>query len=868
VTRERSGFLSGLRAFFAGAAQPRLRRLTFFAQAALLIERLAVALAPATIVAGLFVALSWTGLWLGAPAYVRIAGTVVFLGLFGAALTRLRRFSRPTSDEARTVLDGADADAPAAALADALANDGDPQTQKLWRLHLRRAEKISSRLRPVWPAPRLWALDRYALGALAALALCAGAFLAGPEKYARVAAAFDWRWRTTAEASSRIDVWIDPPAYTGKPPIVLAFAEKNTLVMAPVGSSIVVRATDEPDLHITTQGGIEPAATGANDTTQKERHFVLRGDGSLGLFRGGSKVAGFSLHSLPDAPPTITPLEAPQTNLRSSFVLAYRIDDDYGARDAQVTARPAADAPPPEGHVLFAPPSGPLQLPSAPGGLGEARSTIDWSDSAYAGASVDLILMVHDEGGNEGQAILRGYVLPKKNLANPLAVALAEQRRLLALDSGQKDRVLSAIDALMIAPELFTPKLSAYLGLRYAHSALRRARTDSDLVAVADFLWGMALRIEDGDAPQAERDLRAAEKALREALNRGAPREEIARLTQQLQKALDGFLAEMEKKPANEARPGEAESGDGRSVSAKDLKSMLEQMAEAAKDGDKDAAMDMLDRMQDMLENLRQAQKTGEGGKAAGNRRTMRDIDRMMREQQKLRDDTYAHERGEPAEPEAEQPQAQAQERRQKPHKDNRSRADKGRQGGSGGGTGGAMGSGNGQGGSEARESEQGQSDAANQDPLDLRQGRLREKLDTLQRRSQGTGAPAPKALSEAEEAMRQAEQSLRQGDDSAALEAQGRALDGLRKGASELAKQAQQGEGGAGDDEGQAGKGRGLRGQNGEGPFGQANRANNVDATTAQKARKVLEELRRRLSDPSRAREELDYLERLIKPN
>ncbi|MGO9429176.1 TIGR02302 family protein [Rhodoblastus sp.] len=866
MTKELSGFLSGLRAFFAGAAQPRLRRLAFFARAALLIERLAVALAPVAIITGFFVALSWTGLWLGAPAYARTAGIAVFIGLFATTLMRLRRFSFPSAKEARAALDGDDPDAPAAALADALANDGDPQTQRLWRLHLRRSEKISARLRPIWPAPRLWALDRYALGALAVLALCACAFVAGPEKYARLAAAFDWRWRLTTEAPSRIDVWIDPPAYTGKPPIVLPFADKSVPVTAPVGSSIVVRATDGPDLRVTTQGGVEPAITGADDAKRKERRFILRGDGGLSLFRSSSEIAKFSLHSLPDAPPTITPLEAPQTNLRGSFVLAYRIDDDYGARDAQVSARPTADLP--GGHALFAPPSGPLELPAAPGGLGEARSTIDWSDSPYAGASVDLTLIVHDEGGNEGQAILRGFVLPKKNLTNPLALALAEQRRLLALDSGQRDQVLSAIDALMVAPELFTPKLSVYLGLRYAHSALRRARTDADLVAVADFLWEMALRVEDGDAPQAERDLRAAEKALREALNRRAPPEEIARLTQQLQKALDGFLAEMEKKAANRARPGEADSGDGRSVSAKDLKSMLEQMAQAAKDGDKDAAMDMLDRMQDMLENLRQAQKSGEGGKAADKRRKMRDIDRMMREQQKLRDDTYAHERAEPTEPEEESSQAQPQQRRQgrgqELSKDKRRRADKGSQGRSGD----AAGSGDQQAESDAGESEQGQSDAANRDPLDLRQGRLREKLNSLQRRSESSDASAPEGLTEAEEAMRQAEQSLRQGDDSAALEAQGRALDGLRKGASELAKQAQQGEGGEGEEEGQTGKGRGMRGRNGEGPFGQANRANNIDATTAQKARKVLEELRRRLSDPSRAREELDYLERLIKPD
>jgi uncharacterized protein (TIGR02302 family) len=857
VTQDRSGRLTGLRAFFSAAASSRLGRLTLLAQAALMVERLAVALAPAVIVVGFFVALSWTGIWLGAPSAARMAGMAVFAGLFIAALSRLRHFSFPSEREARAALDGPDAEAPAAALADPLANEGDPQTQSLWRLHLRRAERNAARLRPIRPAPRLWAMDPFAIGAMAVLALGAAGFLAGPEKYARVAAAFDWRTRSVADATSRIDAWIDPPAYTGKPPIVLALktsSEKGSPVTAPIGSSIVIRATDAAGLSVTPQGGVDPVADAdAKNGATKQQKFLLRGDGGLRLSRDGAAIAEFTLHSLPDGPPTITPLEAPQPNLRGSFILGYRIDDDYGARDALVSARPAANGPEPQGHPLFAPPTAPLELPAAPGGLGQARSTIDWTDSPYAGARVDLLLSVHDEGGNEGRAVLSDFVLPHKILTNPLALALAEQRRLLALDSGQKDKVQAAIDALMVAPELFTPNLGVYLSLRYAHDSLRRARSDADLASVADFLWEMALRLEEGDAPQAERDLRAAEKALREALNRGASPEEIARLTQELQKALDNFLAEMQKKSANKPQSAESETGDGRSVTAKDLKAMLDQLAEAAKNGDKEAAKELLDRMQDMLENLRQAEKSNDGGKAAQDRRTMRDIDRMMREQQKLRDDTFAHEQGKSEQGEMPEP---GDESSQAAPDENHNKGRKAKSGATKSAPSGA--------------DDQAKTDGAEseQDPLDLRQQQLRQKLDSLQRRSEKSGAPAPKGLTEAQEAMGQAEQSLRQGDDSSALQAQARALDGLRKGASELAKQTQPGEGAPGEEEGQNGKGRGMRGQNGEGPFGSANQQNNVDATAAQKARKVLEELRRRLSDPNRARDELDYLERLIKPD
>ena len=49
----------------------------------------------------------------------------------------------------------------------------------------------------------------------------AAAVLAGPEMMARLAAPFDWRDLPSAEVAKRIDAWIDPPHYTGEPPILL-----------------------------------------------------------------------------------------------------------------------------------------------------------------------------------------------------------------------------------------------------------------------------------------------------------------------------------------------------------------------------------------------------------------------------------------------------------------------------------------------------------------------------------------------------------------------------------------------------------------------------------------------------------------------
>ena len=70
------------------------------------------------------------------------------------------------------------------------------------------------------PSPRVAWRDPYALRALVLLACIATFFAAGGERWKRIAAAFDWQG-VVLPANFRVDAWVMPPAYTGKPPLVL-----------------------------------------------------------------------------------------------------------------------------------------------------------------------------------------------------------------------------------------------------------------------------------------------------------------------------------------------------------------------------------------------------------------------------------------------------------------------------------------------------------------------------------------------------------------------------------------------------------------------------------------------------------------------
>ncbi len=872
------------------------------ARAVLVFERLWPVVVAALVVVALFLAVSWFGLWVWLPPALRILGVLLFAGALLAVAVRAWRGRLPGRRDALARLDR-DSGAPHRPISsaeDALADTrADPVTRALWALHRRRLDDALGRVRLRAPSPRMVERDRYALRAGALLLLAAAAFVAGPEREGRLAAAFAWAGARTPAVGFRLDTWIDPPAYTGRPPVVLAGAGQAAdtsaaaaprAITAPVGSTIVVRASGEGRAEAQPERGVKPApadkdvpaaaaAPGGAKPGETELRFVLAGDGRLTVKRDGSPVAVYDLAAIPDQPPTIALVGKPVRNARGSMTLRYTVDDDYGVVGAEaLLSDPVVDGKPVLGRHLVDPPRLPLALPSAPRGLGTGETTADLADSPWAGATATLVLTARDEGGNTGRSAATGVVLPARSFTQPLARALVEQRRDLVLDPDHHGAVDTALDALTLAPDVFDTPPAVYLGLRTAKARLDGATTDAELVGVADLLWAMALQIEDGDMSRTEQDLKALQQQLKDALARNAPPDEIKRLTQALRQQLDKYLAEMaEKAQPSERADRQTPDDRTRTVSPKQLQDMIDRMEQAARNGDVAEAQRMLDQLRSVLDNLKTAKRRSGAQQQAQRQKNqaMSDLDRMMRDQQALRDQTFKEGReGRKAEgdPDGDDQDAQAGD-------------DQSQQDGADpqGGASGQPGAGQPRGGQKQAGPGQG-------GDLQGRQNALRRKLGQLQRQMRDMGLEGEKGFDAAGKAMQDAETALGegQGGNDRAVEAQGRALRGLQQGAQGLAKQMAQGQGqGQGDSQQDAQDGDGQDDGNG-GPNGQQTdplgrpRGHRLDQTAgpyddptsnrvgegdlAARARQVLEELRRRLGDPSRPQVEQDYLERLLK--
>lgn len=816
----------------------RLERLIALSRAALAWESLWRAVSWALAALALFVAAAWFGLFLYLPGPLRALGPALLAGaiVYGVA----REFRWPTRAQSIARLDR---DAPGGAAASGLTDDlalggDDPATRALWRVHRARLEQALARTRVSAPAPRMDKRDARALRFGALLLAVVAAFAAGDERTMRLASAFHW---TTASAGpvARLDIWLDPPAYTGRAPIIVAGetlrGEPVREAAAPVGSTLVVRVSPPEALTVTTVGALAPLAPAKGDAkpaprADGARRYVLQGPARIEI-AGRDPIA---LSTIADAAPKIELLEQPRANARGSLTLVYQLDDDYAVAQAEaVFDAPEIDGRPAEGRPLHDPPRLPLALGAGAGGLGEGRVTGDLSDHPWAGARVRLTLKARDEAGNEGFSAPIHIVLPQRAFAKPLARAIVEQRRLLALEPGRRERALAGLAALMLAPESEDMKAGAYLGLRTAFARLRLARDAEDLRGVVDYLWAIALQIEGGDLSDIERALRAAADALREALQHNASPEEIKKRADDLRAAMDKFLQALAEQ---QGRQGErtTQAPSQRMISPDQLRDMLNRMESMARDGDMADARRMLDRLQDMLENLRQA-RPGSDQKSREMNQALRELDNLTREQQQLRDESY---------------------RDRDAAQEDETGAPTDRQG---------------------RTNQKTQRDRA----LAERQKSLRDRLDDVRRKLGRHGDKSQngdKSFGEADEAMREAEGELGKGGGRGkAVDAQGRAVEALRKGAGQLAQQMRRQGQGEGEGEGGEPTPGDPRQADGEGerdplgrPMGRRNdsraRYDPLGASPALRAQRVLEELRRRLGEPTRPQEELDYLERLIR--
>ncbi len=843
------------------------------AWAALLWEALWPLLVPLFMTVCAFLALSWVGGW----QYLHASNAdlllwmvrLVFGGLIVWSLWSLRHFRLPDPDLVTHRVETASRleNRPITAREDTIAyGRGDTFANALWAEHQERMAKKLNNLTSGAPAPRANRFDPFAVRAMLPLLAFAAFFYSFSPHGGRIMDAYEER-RAEVKIVTRVDAWITPPKYTKKPPIYLSLAQQDDqprVIMAPTGSAFTLRYIGSGDVSLISEGPeavtkIEPKVLGGSET-DREFVFKLEDDQVTRLSRGEETLGEWGISLIPDRAPEISFFDHPTAALSGSLQLSYSVLDDYGVVKARAVIEPV-EKQDENARPLIAPPEVKLSLPRQRAKKGVSKLNKDLTEHPWAGSRVTIYLEAEDDPGQTGRSETREITLPGRRFSKPLALALVEQRRILAMDANRQFYVANLLDAVSSAAEDFIEDASPILGMRVAYRRIVDARNDDDLRDSLDLLWDIALAVEFGDLSEAERKLRQAQENLSDALENGASQEEIDRLMDELRQAMNDMMEALAEQARNSPQTENPfDPNDIQTLTQNDLQRMMDRIEDLAKSGNQDAARQMLSELQRMMDNLR-AGRHEQQRQAEGNQlnEALDKLSQLMQRQQELMNETYRMRRNQeqglrPNREQQQRGQNQGQQQQGQQQQGNRD-GDQQRPGNQNG-----------------RMSEQELADALRE--LQRQQQELEKQLGELTQQLEELGLNQPKELGEAQREMGEAGENLGRGDTGSAATDQGQALEALSQGAQNMMQQMAGDRQQGGQQQSQnGGQGRSNRG-NSRDPLGRSSEDGlNANSDTkipgeidAQRARRILEAIRDRLAIPDNPLIEKDYLERLLK--
>lgn len=613
--------------------------------AGILTERVAQAFWPA-----------WSAALLGYAAYafvpvallppVAVAGLLLSgAALFAATLVYgLTGFRFPGVSVALDRLDKSHPGRPISALLDrqstGILDDG---SVAVWNRHMERMSQAASKVRAVPPDLRLSRRDRFSVRYLAAAAfVCAIIFAPDREVFLATDAAAN-----AAMPAIQFEAWLEPPLYTGKRSIYLNDLSEQ-VIPAPIGSLIPIRIYGEAD-------GLEIRQTvddiaGASGGEGTRREVKVRNNGSLMI--GGpaaEDVRVWKFFAIPDKPPSIKISGPLQAEAMGSVTLPLSLQDDYGVEDASIRISLDIDRIDRRYGLQVEPErvddaDYPVLLPFADSRQEfEAEFAGNFAKHRWAGLPVRMKATAIDGAGQHDISIVPLETLPGRRFFDPMAAALVEQRRDLLWSRKNGARVARVLRAITHNPEDAMDDIGAYLMIRNSIHRLEASGTEtigSNMRdQVAEMLWQVAVRLEEGDlAPLRER-MREVGERLSQALQDNRPQEEIDALMREYMEALGAFMEAMASNAA-EAPDNLREFSELREVEDSRIGDAVSELEQAIREGRLDDAASLLDQLRSVTENM-MAMSQEQRENSDQLRETMEGLADTFRQQQGLSDEAY-----------------------------------------------------------------------------------------------------------------------------------------------------------------------------------------------------------------------------------
>ncbi|MFP4386085.1 MAG: DUF4175 domain-containing protein [Alphaproteobacteria bacterium] len=524
-----------------------------------------------------------------------------------------------------------------ALIEDRLANPAIINTRTLWQKAQRDGLFRLKKLRiPMIRLP-LSKQDPHALRFIALLVFFSGALVAG----------HDWNERIingimpispTLPAFSQersVDLWIMPPDYTQMPQIHLSGSGYyNKTLQIPEESTFRLRIRTKltkwirPHLHMGKKNIPLTDMEGGLYGTEGE----ISPGNNMKLTQALFPRAKWPYNYIIDTPPQIqsdvttnqkednkqkpsaTPEALYETLDNAQLRFPLIVKDDYGVKELHMTMQlddMIEDKP--LGQSI----SETRLIMSQPGDDFKIAPIYDIAWHSWAGLPVTFEFTVFDHKKQQATLEKIKAILPERDFKHPVAKSIIAARKKLAWNyKGSFKDIALELEELLSRPFDFQNDITVFLALRTASSRLyhqnnkpqeERKKTAKEVISL---LWTTALAIEEGDVAIALRELRAAQKALENAMRApDATDKEIQDLMENLRHKMRDYFTELQREAQKRMAQGEdmpslSPQDFGMMITPDSLAQMMAQIEQAMRNGDEQKAQQLMSNLQRMMEMI------------------------------------------------------------------------------------------------------------------------------------------------------------------------------------------------------------------------------------------------------------------------
>lgn len=602
-------------------------------------------------------AILWSGLLNSLPRPLPLLMIVLLAAGFMWTLRTLFQLSRIADFSVLRKLDATNdfQHREASSAGDALAAESG--NGELWQEHLTRKLAALQNLKVATPKSAWRRFDPQALRVPVFMA-AAAAFLLGQGDIVS-------NFRNSASLSAplapkpvTLDVWLKPPAYTGKAPVLLtspAMIDKlknQPEILTPENGilNLRVEGTAQAKIEFLSPGStdtkinlasakIDKSESGLSADIKLDRPVTIR------ILNGDQELAKYPISLITDESPRIEYVSDPKAGELGKLEVKWHAADDYGVKSVTSEISLADEQENGtgfEGNGVFLYEAPIFKIALKKPGTKDATETItvDLTGHPWAGLYVEMQLTATDGAGHKTVTEPKRFKLPERDFIKPLASALQEQRKKFILEPDAAADASTMIGTLLLYPIDIADSGGLIINLAALNHRLAAVSAPDDVVAVTKDLWPMILAVENGRLDDAKSELKALAQQLKQALHEGAPQDKIDELSRRLREAMNKLMSQLQKDGKQRQRNGEKLQSD-RLVSPKDLQSMLDEIERMSKDGDNKAAENMLSQLDELLQNLQPGQgQQADKGSPGGLQDQMDSLSQMMGKQRRLMDET------------------------------------------------------------------------------------------------------------------------------------------------------------------------------------------------------------------------------------